>query len=571
MSSEVHGTVSEHDAKEPRFSGVPAEAAIWTELRRHAEALRAHTLRALFDAEPERAEALTFSVGDLLVDVSKNLVTSETLDLLVRLATEARLPERRSAMFAGERINSSEHRAVGHVALRMRPPERFVVDGTDYVPEVRAVLERMGHVARELSEGRWLGYTGKRIRTVVNIGIGGSDLGPAMAYEALADFASPELTCRFVSNVDPTDLWSKTHDLDPATTLFVVSSKTFTTLETLTNARLARDWLLDGLGAGQDAVARHFVAVSTNAEAVARFGIDPANMFEFWDFVGGRYSFDSAIGFSLMVAIGPERFQELLDGFHAVDRHFAETPLEANVPVLLGLLGVWYTDVLGAETHAVLPYSQRLARFPAYLQQLEMESNGKSVTADGRSVGLSTGEIWWGEPGTNGQHAFYQLLHQGTRLVPADLIAFARPNHPLGGSHDLLVANCLAQGQALAFGRSPEELEALGSPPEQVPHRVMPGNRPTTTILAPELSPRVLGELVALYEHQVFTEGTIWGIDSFDQWGVELGKELAGKLAPAVSGSGPLPEGTDPSTARLVAAYRRLAGTPSSTEADTKE
>jgi len=553
--------------------GVGADHTVWAELGAHAEAMATRTLRELFDEEPARAEQLTFSVGDLVVDLSKNLITAETLDLLGRLAIEARLGERIEAMFTGARLNVSEHRAVGHVALRMRPPERFVVDGKDYVPEVRAVLERMGRIATEVREGRWRGYTGQRIRTVVNIGIGGSDLGPAMAYEALRDYATPELSCRFVSNVDPTDLWSKTHDLDAATTLFVVSSKTFTTLETLTNAGLARQWLLEKLGAGQDAVAKHFVAVSTNADAVARFGIDTGNMLEFWDFVGGRYSFDSAIGFSLMVAIGPERFEELLEGFHTVDRHLAETPLRENVPVLLGLLGVWYSNVLGAETHAVLPYSQRMARFPAYLQQLEMESNGKSVRSDGSALGLSSGEIWWGEPGTNGQHAFYQLLHQGTRLVPADLIAFARPNHPLGDSHNLLVANCFAQGQALAFGRSAEELEAMGSPPEQIPHRVMPGNRPTTTILAPELSPRVLGELVALYEHQVFTEGTIWGIDSFDQWGVELGKELAGKLAPAVSGAAPLPEGTDPSTARLVTIYRRLsAAAPENVnDPDTKE
>jgi glucose-6-phosphate isomerase len=439
----------------------------------------------------------------------------------------------------------------------------LVVDGRDVVVDVHAVLDAMGAVAERIRSGAWTGHTGQRIRSVVNIGIGGSDLGPAMAHEALRDYADPAIECRFVSNVDPVDLYAKTHDLDPATTLFVVSSKTFTTQETLTNARAARTWLLDGLACGDEAVARHFVAVSTNRAGVVDFGIDPDNMFGFWDWVGGRYSYDSAIGFSLMVAIGPAAFADMLAGFHAVDRHFADTPFEANLPVLQGMLNVWYANFFGAETHAVLPYSQRLARFPAYLQQLTMESNGKSVRRDGSPVEGSTGEIFWGEPGTNGQHAFYQLIHQGTRLIPADFIGFAISTHEDGDRQDLLMANCLAQTRALAFGRTAEEVAAEGTPADVVPHKVMPGNHPTSTILASELTPSVLGQLVALYEHTVFVEGAVWGIDSFDQWGVELGKVMAGQLGPALSADGaPDLADLDSSTAQLVRTYRGMRGRP---------
>jgi len=428
---------------------------------------------------------------------------------------------------------------------------------------VHQVLDRMGAVANSIRSGEWTGQTGRPITTVVNIGIGGSDLGPAMAYEALLDYAAPDIRCRYVSNIDPVDLYDKTHDLDPAETLFVVCSKTFTTLETLTNAAAARQWLLDGLGDGDGAVARHFVAVSTNAEAVQEFGIDPANMFGFWDWVGGRYSFDSAIGFSLMVAIGPEAFADMLAGFHAIDRHFADAPLEANMPVIQGMLNIWYNNFFGSQTHAVLPYSQRLARFPAYLQQLTMESNGKSVRGDGSPVWGQTGEIFWGEPGTNGQHAFYQLIHQGTKLIPADFIAFAHSTHETGDQHDLLMSNCFAQAQVLAFGRTAEEVAADGTQPSLVPHKVMPGNHPSSTIMAPRLTPSVLGQLVALYEHTVFTEGAVWGIDSFDQWGVELGKVMAKQLAPALSSAtAPDLAGQDSSTAALVGQYRSLRGRP---------
>jgi glucose-6-phosphate isomerase len=479
------------------------------------------------------------------------------------VARRAGVAERRDAMFRGDHINTTEDRAVLHVALRMPRDAVLVVDGRDVVADVHAVLDAMGGVAERIRSGTWTGHTGRRIRTVVNIGIGGSDLGPAMAHEALRDYADPAIECRFVSNVDPVDLYAETHDLDPATTLFVVSSKTFTTQETLTNARAARTWLLEGLGCGDEAVARHFVAVSTNRAGVVGFGIDPANMFGFWDWVGGRYSYDSAIGFSLMVAIGPAAFADMLAGFHAIDRHFVEAPFEANLPVLQAMLNVWYADFFGAETHAVLPYSQRLARFPAYLQQLTMESNGKSVRRDGSPVEGSTGEIFWGEPGTNGQHAFYQLLHQGTRLVPADFIGFATSTHEDGDRQDLLMANCFAQTRALAFGRTAEEVAAEGTPADVVPHKVMPGNHPTSTILAPELTPSVLGQLVALYEHTVFVEGAVWGIDSFDQWGVELGKVMAGQLGPALSADGaPDLSALDSSTAQLVRTYRTLRGRP---------
>ena len=535
----------------------------WRDLVGHFERLRDRHLRDLFAGDPGRGTAMTATAGDLFLDYSKHRVDAAAVEALVAVARRAGVAERRDAMFAGERINTTEDRSVLHVALRMPREARLVVDGRDVVADVHDVLDRMGAVADRIRSGAWTGATGRRIRAVVNIGIGGSDLGPAMAHEALRDYADPGIECRFVSNVDPVDLFAKTHDLDPAETLVVVSSKTFTTQETLTNARAARDWLLAGIGAGPEAVARHFVAVSTNESGVTAFGIDPANMFGFWDWVGGRYSYDSAIGFSLMVAIGPAAFADMLTGFHVVDRHFVEAPFGANLPVLQGMLNVWYANLFGAETHAVLPYSQRLDRFPAYLQQLTMESNGKSVRRDGSPVEGSTGEIFWGEPGTNGQHAFYQLIHQGTRLIPADFIGFATSTREDGDRQDLLMANCFAQTRALAFGRTAEEVAAEGTPAEVVPHKVMPGNHPSSTILAPELTPSVLGQLVALYEHTVFVEGAVWGIDSFDQWGVELGKAMAGQLAPALSATDvPDLSGQDSSTANLVRAYRSRRGRP---------
>ena len=535
----------------------------WRDLVGHFERLRDRHLRDLFAGDPGRGTAMTATAGDLFLDYSKHRVDAAAVEALVAVARRAGVAERRDAMFAGERINTTEDRSVLHVALRMPRDAQLVVDGRDVVADVHDVLDRMGAVADRIRSGAWTGATGRRIRAVVNIGIGGSDLGPAMAHEALRDYADPGIECRFVSNVDPVDLFAKTHDLDPAETLVVVSSKTFTTQETLTNARAARDWLLAGIGAGPEAVARHFVAVSTNESGVTAFGIDPANMFGFWDWVGGRYSYDSAIGFSLMVAIGPAAFADMLTGFHVVDRHFVEAPFGANLPVLQGMLNVWYANLFGAETHAVLPYSQRLARFPAYLQQLTMESNGKSVRRDGSPVEGSTGEIFWGEPGTNGQHAFYQLIHQGTRLIPADFIGFATSTREDGDRQDLLMANCFAQTRALAFGRTAEEVAAEGIPAEVVPHKVMPGNHPSSTILAPELTPSVLGQLVALYEHTVFVEGAVWGIDSFDQWGVELGKAMAGQLAPALSATDvPDLSGQDSSTANLVRAYRSRRGRP---------
>ncbi|MGA2208735.1 MAG: glucose-6-phosphate isomerase [Acidimicrobiales bacterium] len=545
----------------------PRATPEWQALSAHADEIAGVHLRELFAADPGRAERMTLQAGDLVFDYSKQRVSGETLRLLLALAERAGVAARRDAMFAGEHINVTENRAVLHVALRMPAGASLVVDGQDVVADVHAVLAHMGEVSDRIRSGQWTGATGERIRHVVNIGIGGSDLGPAMAYEALEDFADAGISCRFVSNIDPEDLLEKTHDLDPASTLFVVSSKTFTTLETLTNAAAARDWLLAGLGEsagiGNGAVAKHFVAVSTNAAAVTAFGIDSANMFGFWDWVGGRYSYDSAIGFSLMVAIGKERFAEMLAGFHAIDTHFRHTPLEANVPVLQGLINVWYGDFLGAQSHAVLPYSQRMARFPAYLQQLTMESNGKSVRLDGSAVDYDTGEIYWGEPGTNGQHAFYQLLHQGTRLVPADFIAFAEPNADIGEQHDLLLANCFAQSAVLAFGRTAAEVAADGTPAAVVAHKVMPGNRPSSTVLAPKLTPSVLGQLVALYEHIVFVQGAIWGIDSFDQWGVELGKVMAKQLAPALTDADvPDLSGQDTSTAGLVRRYRQSRGRP---------
>ena len=530
----------------------------WQALVRHHETVKDTHLRELFATDPGRGETLTCEAGDLYLDWSKQRVTAETVGLLVALAERAGLRRRIDAMFAGERINLTENRAVLHVALRAPEGSSILVDGHNVVPDVHEVLGRMRGFAEEVRSGRWLGHTGRRVRNVVNIGIGGSDLGPAMAYEALRPYSDRSMTFRFVSNVDGADIAEATRDLDPAETLFVVCSKTFTTIETLTNARTARAWLLDALG-DEAAVARHFVAVSTNAEKVASFGIDPANMFGFWDWVGGRYSYPSAIGLSLMVAIGPDGFDELLAGFHLMDEHFRTTPFERNLPVLLGLLGIWYIDFFGAETQAVLPYSQYLERFPAYLQQLDMESNGKSVTLDGAPVAVDTGPVVWGQPGTNGQHAFYQLIHQGTRLIPSDFIGICRPAEVVGDHHDLLMANFLAQTEALAFGKTTAEVEAEGVAPDLAPHRTFPGNRPTSTILVPELTPSVLGQLTALYEHKVFTQGVVWDINSFDQWGVELGKVLATRIAaeldPAAAADG---LGHDSSTNALIRRYRRL-------------
>jgi glucose-6-phosphate isomerase len=536
------------------------ESVEWKALAAHHADIRGLHLRDLFDWDPLRAERMSLETGDLYLDYSKHRATHDTFRLLTALARKAGLQDRIAAMFAGEHINVSEDRAVLHTALRLPRDAVLTVDGQDVVTDVHAVLDRMGDFAERVRAGEWKGHTGKPIKAVVNIGIGGSDLGPAMAYTALYDYALKGLTCRFVSNVDPADITTALEDLDPDQTLFVISSKTFTTLETLTNAKVAREWLLDGLGGDEGAIARHFVAVSTNAGRVAEFGIDPVNMFGFWDWVGGRYSFDGAIGLSLMIAIGRDRFAEMLAGFHAMDEHFRTAPFEQNMPVLMGLLCVWYNDFFGAQTHAVLPYSQRLSRFPAYLQQLMMESNGKSVRADGSPVGTDTGEIWWGEPGTNGQHAFHQLLHQGTRLVPADFIGFAEPFRDADGMHDLLVANLLAQTAVLAFGRTAQEIEAEGVPENIVPHKVMPGNRPTSTLLARKLTPGALGQLVALYEHIAFVEGVIWGIDSFDQWGVELGKKMANELTPSLVDEQPPGGDTDGSTLALVRWYRRQRG-----------
>jgi len=529
----------------------------WRALAAHYDQVKDVHLRTLFADDPGRGEAMTLEAADLYLDYSKHRLTGETLGLLVALADRAGLRQRIEAMFAGERINVTEDRPVLHVALRAPEGTSIVVDGEDVVPKVHAVLARMAHFAGRVRSGEWTGHTGRPIRNVVNIGIGGSDLGPAMACEALKDYSDRSRSFRFVSNVDGTDVWEATRDLDPAETLFVVCSKTFTTQETLANAHTARDWLLGALG-DKEAVRRHFVAVSTNAEKVEEFGIDAANMFEFWDWVGGRYSVDSAIGLSLMVAIGPDHFREMLDGFHAMDEHFRAAPFDRNMPVLLGLIGVWYDDFFGAETQAILPYSQHLARFPAYLQQLDMESNGKSVGLDGEPVDVQTGPVVWGEPGTNGQHAFYQLIHQGTKLVPCDFIGFCQPNHPVGNHHDLLMANFLAQTEALAFGKTAEEVAAEGVPAALVPHRTFPGNRPTSTILATKLTPRVLGQLVALYEHKVFTQGVIWDINSFDQWGVELGKALANRIVPELEAAAAPDLGHDSSTNTLIRRYRRL-------------
>jgi glucose-6-phosphate isomerase len=539
-----------------------SETPEWRALAEHHVRIKDTHLRQLFAEDPDRGTDLTVRAGDLYLDYSKNRLTRETIDLLVSLAERAGLRERTEAMFRGEHINTTEDRAVLHVALRDTATTGLEVDGQDVRRDVQDVLDRMGVFAERVRSGAWTGHTGERIRTVVNIGIGGSDLGPAMAHLALRDYSDRSLTFRFVANIDPTDLFEVTRDLDPASTLFVVASKTFTTQETLTNAREARRWLVEGLGGDEKAVAKHFVAVSTNAEKVAEFGIDTEHMFGFWDWVGGRYSFTSAIGLSLMVAIGPAHFRDMLDGFHAMDEHFRTAPWEANLPALLGLISVWYIDFFGTQTQAVLPYSQHLARFPAYLQQLCMESTGKSVRLDGSPVDVSTGEIVWGEPGTNGQHAFYQLLHQGTLLVPADFLAFAQPNHDLDVMHDLLLANFLAQPRALAFGRTAEEVAADGTPEAVVPHKVMPGNRPSNAIVAPKLTPSVLGQLVAAYEHRVFTQGVVWGINPFDQWGVELGKVMAAQLAPKLLSDDPPAYDSDSSANALVKLLRESRGRP---------
>ncbi|MFI8945935.1 glucose-6-phosphate isomerase [Streptomyces sp. NPDC053750] len=534
----------------------------WSALAKHREHLGEVRLRELFAADPGRGTGFTLRVGDLYVDYSKHLVTDETLRLLRELAAATDVFGLRDAMFRGEKINTTEDRAVLHTALRAPRDAVIEVDGENVVPKVHAVLDKMADFADRVRSGEWKGHTGKRIRNVVNVGIGGSDLGPAMAYEVLRAFTDRELTVRFVSNVDGADLHEAVRDLDPAETLFIVASKTFTTIETVTNATSARTWLLNALG-DEKAVAKHFVALSTNAGKVADFGIDTANMFEFWDWVGGRYSYDSAIGLSLMIAIGPDRFREMLDGFHLVDEHFRTAPAESNVPLLLGLLGIWYGNFHDAQSHAVLPYSHYLSKFTAYLQQLDMESNGKSVGRDGKPVDWQTGPVVWGTPGTNGQHAYYQLIHQGTKLIPADFIGFAEPvaelSDELRAQHDLLMANFFAQTQALAFGKTPDEVRAEGVPEELVPHKTFRGNHPTTTILARELTPSVLGQLVALYEHKVFVQGAVWNIDSFDQWGVELGKVLAKRLEPALTEGADVP-GLDPSTQALVAAYRELRG-----------
>ncbi|OMB77227.1 glucose-6-phosphate isomerase [Mycolicibacterium conceptionense] len=532
----------------------------WQALSKHYDEIGDLHLTELFAEDPNRGTELVLTVGDLYIDYSKHRVTRRTLELLADLARAAGLEARRDAMFAGEHINTSEDRAVLHTALRLPADASLTVDGQDVVADVHSVLDRMGDFTDRLRNGEWSGATGERIKTVVNIGIGGSDLGPVMVYDALRHYADAGISARFVSNVDPADLVATLADLDPATTLFIVASKTFSTLETLTNATAARRWLIDALG--EDAVAKHFVAVSTNAKLVGEFGIDTANMFGFWDWVGGRYSVDSAIGLSVMTVIGRERFAEFLSGFHLVDEHFRTAPLAENAPALLGLIGLWYSNFFGAQSRAVLPYSNDLSRFAAYLQQLTMESNGKSVRADGSAVSTDTGEIFWGEPGTNGQHAFYQLLHQGTRLVPADFIGFSEPTDDLptadgtGSMHDLLMSNFFAQTQVLAFGKTAEAIAAEGTPAAVVPHKVMPGNRPTTSILATRLTPSVVGQLIALYEHQVFTEGVVWGIDSFDQWGVELGKTQAKALLPVITEPGSPGKQSDSSTDALVRRYR---------------
>jgi glucose-6-phosphate isomerase len=538
------------------------ERPAWKALETHYQEVRDLHLRDLFADDPRRGERMALEAAGIYFDYSKHRITDETLTLLLQLAEESGLRPRIEAMFGGEKINVTEKRAVLHVALRAPRGQSIPVDGEDVVPQVHAVLDRMAAFSAAVRSGTWKGHTGKPIRNVINVGIGGSDLGPVMAYEALRHYSQRDLTFRFVSNIDGTDFAEATRNLDPAQTLFIISSKTFTTLETMTNAHTARDWALKALN-DPAAVARHFVAVSTSAEEVAKFGIDPANMFEFWDWVGGRYSMDSAIGLSTMIAIGPEHFRAMLDGFHEMDEHFRTAPFERNLPVLMGLLAVWYNNFFGAQTVAVLPYEQYLKRFPAYLQQLTMESNGKHVTRDGTGVTYQTGPIYWGEPGTNGQHSFYQLIHQGTKLIPCDLIAFTQPLNPIGRHHDVLLANVLAQGEALAFGRTSQEVEAEGTPPRLVPHRTFEGNRPSSTILLERLTPAALGGLVALYEHSVFTQGAIWQIDSFDQWGVELGKVLAQRIIPELEPTAASRPTHDSSTNTLIRRYRKLRDTSS--------
>ena len=532
----------------------------WKALVTHHRTARKWHLRTLFAKRPKRGERMTAEAAGLFLDYSKNRVTGRTVKLLVELAEESGLRDRIDAMFRGDKINLTEDRAVLHVALRAPKDATFLVDGKNVVPEVHAVLDKMAEFAGRVRSGVWTGHTGKRIRNVVNIGIGGSDLGPVMAYEALRHYSERVMTFRFVSNVDGIDFVEATRDLDPAETLFIVSSKTFTTLETMTNAESARDWLLSGLGGDKQAVAKHFVAVSTNAEKVSEFGIDTANMFAFWDWVGGRYSMCSAIGLSTMLAIGPDNFRALLNGFHQMDEHFRTAPFEQNLPVLMALLGIWYNDFFGAQTTAVLPYEQYLKRFPAYLQQMTMESSGKSVTLDGMAVDYDTGAVYWGEPGTNGQHSFYQLIHQGTRLIPCDFIAFGQALAPLGRHHDILMANVFAQSEALAFGLTPEQVKAEGVPDWLVPHRVFEGNRPSNTILAERLTPAVLGALVALYEHSVFTQGAIWNVGSFDQWGVQLGKVLAQRIVPELESKDAPALTHDSSTNSLIRRYRKMKG-----------
>jgi len=534
------------------------ERPAWKALEAHYHQVRELHLRKLFGDDPGRGERMTAEAVGLYLDYSKNRITDQTLKLLLQLAEESGLRARIDSMFRGEKINLTEKRAVLHVALRAPKGAVIIVDGENVVPQVHAVLDKMANFSGRVRSGAWLGHTGKRIRNVINIGIGGSDLGPVMAYEALKHYSERAMTFRFVSNVDGTDFAEAVQDLDPSETLFIISSKTFTTLETMTNAHTARNWSLAGLGGEEKSVARHFVAVSTNAEGVAKFGIDTANMFEFWDWVGGRYSLDSAIGLSTMLAIGPDNFRAMLDGFHQMDEHFRTTPFAGNLPVLMGLLAVWYNNFFGAQTVAVLPYEQYLKRFPAYLQQLTMESNGKHVTLDGTEVAYQTGPIYWGEPGTNGQHSFYQLIHQGTRLIPGDFIAFVHPLNPQGRHHDILMGNVFAQTEALAFGKTPEQVKSEGTPDWLVPHRVFQGNRPSNTILAERLTPETLGKLVALYEHIVFTQGTIWSINSFDQWGVELGKALAQRIIPELESQEEPRLGHDSSTNTLIQRYRKL-------------
>ncbi len=533
------------------------QRAAWKALEAHHEKIQDVTLRSLFSDDPQRASRFSLEAAGLFLDYSKNRITEETFKLLLQLAKESGLEERRDAMFRGEKINITEKRAVLHVALRAPEGETILVDGQDVVPEVHSVLDKMSSFSNRIRSGEWKGHTGKRIRNVINVGIGGSDLGPVMAYEALKHYSDRSMVFRFVSNVDGTDFAEAVVDLDPAETLFIISSKTFTTLETMTNAHSARDWAVAGLGT-ESAVAKHFVAVSTNDVEVKKFGIDTANMFGFWDWVGGRYSMDSAIGLSTMLAVGPENFRALLDGFHQMDEHFRTAPLESNLPVILGLLTVWYTDFFGAQTMAVLPYEQYLKRFPAYLQQLTMESNGKHVTLEGEHVKYDTGPIYWGEPGTNGQHSFYQLIHQGTRLIPCDFIGFSKTLNSLGRHHDILLANVFAQAEALAFGKTPEQVKAEGTPDWLVPHRVFEGNRPSNVIMTDLLTPEALGKLVALYEHSVFTQGTIWQIDSFDQWGVELGKVLAQHIISEIEAPSDAGLQHDASTNNLIRRYRKL-------------